>query len=822
MSYEALSYCWGDTEADHAIECNGRTIKVTQAVHQALRNLRISNHRHLWVDSICINQSDLQERNSQVQLLRKIYTSAKATLVWLGEEDSVEEKSLHHGKDDHIYPSIGDRSFGNRLVQFLSRPWFRRAWTFQETFLSKRLTLCFDREEVEWEIFWDSISTEIDRLNYGHNPSTSIRRALQLYTLTSTSRLKQFLHQHPIFSWAYADLDLSKIALAELPRILRFHATLHASDPRDKIYSLLGLLQPLGIELPAPDYSKSVEVVFREAAMELMKKVSPANDFSYFKVLDIDDLWQGGDKKTFTSYEFLNLTFKPLGNITLDQAQRLSLTLHDDSMKGHHAAFQTLAIHTTPMSVRDFSSEKIPAGVAASPGGALRNSLYADEGVDEDSLSEASMTSRSTMEIEIAYLSFFEKLVGYHKQLLLNLVLDHLKSKPDFGAVVTCNGGSSSSHNGPVGNEKSYAVGGGKDNCQQKPYSTDERGGNCRKRDDDEAEDEDEIERRPTKQLKDRSIDIRDRLACPYFQRNSQGPRLHASCRGLGFETIARLKEHLYRVHLIYLCDRCGDVFTKRPELTQHLRSQQMCDAKDWRATFDPAQGFDNQQQEDIRRRTIRTWNQIFKILFPNDPESSYPPQHHCNTQFVQMFDSFHAHYVLEIERLVPQRLMDAPFLSMLTRQQRDEASAAIADLVTDIHNEVVRSFRTDVLQATQSAQPEVAVVATAEFPDPNAAFLSYLYQIAPGGALPSIPFSFGDAEGDLTGILTNLGESGFTHSQNSASPSASGTQRDLWTVGSRGRADDGSNRLGRAMSFANQVGESGISEDTWSLVEGE
>ena len=53
--------------------------------------------------------------------------------------------------------------------------------------------------------------------------------------------------------------------------------------------------------------------------------------------------------------------------------------------------------------------------------------------------------------------------------------------------------------------------------------------------------DEDDIERRRAKQLKDQ-VDIWDRLACPYFQRNSQGPRIMGSCRGLWFENLARLK----------------------------------------------------------------------------------------------------------------------------------------------------------------------------------------------------------------------------------------------------------------------------------------
>jgi len=57
------------------------------------------------------------------------------------------------------------------------------------------------------------------------------------------------------------------------------------------------------------------------------------------------------------------------------------------------------------------------------------------------------------------------------------------------------------------------------------------------------------------------------------------------------------------------------------------LRQPEPCTLIDWKPTFDRAQGFDNEQQKDIRRKTIRSWQAVFKILFPEDAEHTYPPQ---------------------------------------------------------------------------------------------------------------------------------------------------------------------------------------------------
>jgi hypothetical protein len=96
-NYEALSYIWGSCIGDQEIYCEGKVILVTRNCVSALRHLRKQVvERILWVDSICIDQSSIMERNNQVQLMGDVYRSARRVLVWLGQGTLEEHQLLRH------------------------------------------------------------------------------------------------------------------------------------------------------------------------------------------------------------------------------------------------------------------------------------------------------------------------------------------------------------------------------------------------------------------------------------------------------------------------------------------------------------------------------------------------------------------------------------------------------------------------------------------------------------------------------------------------------------------------------------------------------
>jgi hypothetical protein len=84
LTCEALSYAWGSPHGDRQILCEGKTLLVTANCDAALRRLRNkTNSRFLWIDSICIDQSSIKEKNEQVRLMADVYALAKQVIVWL-------------------------------------------------------------------------------------------------------------------------------------------------------------------------------------------------------------------------------------------------------------------------------------------------------------------------------------------------------------------------------------------------------------------------------------------------------------------------------------------------------------------------------------------------------------------------------------------------------------------------------------------------------------------------------------------------------------------------------------------------------------------
>ncbi|KAK5940292.1 hypothetical protein PMZ80_007712 [Knufia obscura] len=82
--YIALSYCWGDEIDRRPAVLKGTEISITANLDEALQHLRATGVELVWVDALCINQNDLQERSLQVRFMKQIYSKADATYAWIG------------------------------------------------------------------------------------------------------------------------------------------------------------------------------------------------------------------------------------------------------------------------------------------------------------------------------------------------------------------------------------------------------------------------------------------------------------------------------------------------------------------------------------------------------------------------------------------------------------------------------------------------------------------------------------------------------------------------------------------------------------------
>lgn len=273
--FEALSYTWGDSTIRAAISCNGRILKVTVNLRDALKRLRRRhNSRFLWVDAICINQEgDKKEKSNQVNNMRKIYSSATRVIVWLGLDDNglagtaahamneiarsiciANSKSVSDLWEIHHLKTLAMNSISwralscntpetwNSLSWFFSRPWFVRVWVYQEVTSGPKVLFLCGEVELDWDVV--GLTAEHITISRSHFDTYDFWKSNIWCAVEQRDR--RFLDD--------SCLDLLNSARGR-----------KATNLVDKVYGLLGMpnvsVQSLGL---SADYDKSVAEVYQD------------------------------------------------------------------------------------------------------------------------------------------------------------------------------------------------------------------------------------------------------------------------------------------------------------------------------------------------------------------------------------------------------------------------------------------------------------------------------------------------------------------------------------------------------------------------------
>jgi hypothetical protein len=174
--YIALSYTWGERSPTSEIFLDGVSFSVRENLSNALRAIlhRISTGELevsllLWVDDLCINQEDRQERSHQVNLMSCIYANAELVLIWLGEEaedshlvmeflENIPDDPPHQRDEKTLLDFLNEQLSGQRvfnaILAFCNRSYWKRLWIQQEIVLASTiLVLCgstsYSREKIE-------------------------------------------------------------------------------------------------------------------------------------------------------------------------------------------------------------------------------------------------------------------------------------------------------------------------------------------------------------------------------------------------------------------------------------------------------------------------------------------------------------------------------------------------------------------------------------------------------------------------------------------------------------------------------------------------
>jgi hypothetical protein len=140
LPYTALSYAWGPYENLQKILCSGGAyLEVTPNLYHALKQIRHpSESQTFWIDAICVNQKDVDERNQQVAQMKHIYSQSQKLLIWLGDLGSKAAHELIARLASVVEDPEQPGAFQPQpwvasphwkaLSGLLTSEWFRRMW----------------------------------------------------------------------------------------------------------------------------------------------------------------------------------------------------------------------------------------------------------------------------------------------------------------------------------------------------------------------------------------------------------------------------------------------------------------------------------------------------------------------------------------------------------------------------------------------------------------------------------------------------------------------------------------------------------------------
>jgi hypothetical protein len=299
VEYLAVSYVWGPPSPTHELVITGEGQGSPQAlcigpnIYEALQSFRSKDEirrTHLWIDAICINQTDAREKSWQVACMGSIYEQAVDVLVWLGPSSIAGTKAFdmlnsleHHleetGPDlkvERFEEFAGvlaqDRgSGGNEIQKLIERPWFRRVWVLQEFLAAHEVIFVCGEYSFRWEALFVA--------------ATSMKNLRRItFTKTLTQNLErvdiegELLGLHPggyetdMFRMR-CDYQGNKEVYTLWDLLISAKAGgIKSTDPRDYIFALLGLAsdsETLGINV---NYDLTQQDCFTQASKALLRQ----------------------------------------------------------------------------------------------------------------------------------------------------------------------------------------------------------------------------------------------------------------------------------------------------------------------------------------------------------------------------------------------------------------------------------------------------------------------------------------------------------------------------------------------------------------------
>ena len=270
--YIAISYTWGDTVPTLPILVNGYSVNVRLNCWYALWQVRQQDYAYpVWIDSICINQSDSEEKGCQVAMMGDIFHGAEFVAACLGSEN-FPPSVLDPREGRKVLKSREARkNFSKALDRLSMVKYFDRLWIIQEVILAKNVILLSGREHLPWEEVGDFI--------------------LEMEFRHSGNKIAQLHKDRQSRIPLHSPQSTEDVVTSDLFDLLEKYGDSECQDPRDKVYAMLSLLpqDSLARKEIIVSYSQSIFTLFQSLVALLRTDVS-LNKASFDKFILVRDL----------------------------------------------------------------------------------------------------------------------------------------------------------------------------------------------------------------------------------------------------------------------------------------------------------------------------------------------------------------------------------------------------------------------------------------------------------------------------------------------------------------------------------------------------
>ncbi|KAE8391209.1 heterokaryon incompatibility protein-domain-containing protein [Aspergillus alliaceus] len=277
--YEALSYAWGTSPESEESICNGARFRISRTLGQALRGIyAYSGSAWVWVDAICINQTDAVEKAHQVAAMGELYSYADQVLIWLGEEADQSDLacSLLPELTDRIW-ALKDSEVGWRplstdevVAQGLPHPddplwravfllygraWFQRLWIVQEIVLAQQCVFLCGARQIEWQYVLNFAVATSKSFFVGNIAGLHTQAMGEDQVHRSTNGIRLIRN-----SWRLqTGLDQPEKEIDGIQAAMDVMQSQGASVKVDYVYGVLGMLSEAMRKMVVVDYSEEVK-----------------------------------------------------------------------------------------------------------------------------------------------------------------------------------------------------------------------------------------------------------------------------------------------------------------------------------------------------------------------------------------------------------------------------------------------------------------------------------------------------------------------------------------------------------------------------------